>query len=111
MNFLRIFHVGSKKLLAKQRSVPGTVTLVRRSALYVIKKPIRLYMNETNTLFSHFLTFRYTVDTISYTGKLFIPPQYQCPEKGETIEVFYDPDKPENYACYPFPKNVNRIGW
>ena len=111
MKFLQIFHIGTKKILAQNHSVPGKVTMVRRSYLYVIKKPVRLYPNEKNTLYSHFITFQYTVDSISYTGKLFVPPQHRCPQKGDPIEVFYDPKKPDRYACYSFGPNLNMIGW
>ena len=111
MKILRIFHIGANKILAKNRSVPGRVTMVRNSSLYVIKKPVRLYPNEKNTAYSHFITFQYMVDSTSYKGKLFIPPQHRCPQKGDTIEVFYDPEKPERYACYSFGPNLNTIGW
>ena len=111
MNLFCIFHIGADRILAKGCSVPGKITMVRNSALYVVKKPIRLYPNEKNTMYSHFITFQYTVDSISYKGKLFIPPQHRCPQKGDSIEVFYDPEKPERYACYSFGPNLNMIGW
>lgn len=111
MKFFRIFSIGTDKILSKNCSVPGAVTMVQNSALYVVKKPVRLYPNEKNTMYSHFITFQYTVDTVTYKGKLFIPPQFRCPQKGETIEVFYDPEKPEQYACYAFGPNMNMIGW
>lgn len=111
MKLLRIFHIGAKKILAKGCSVPGTVTGVQKSYLYVVKKPVRLYVHEGNTLFSHYITFTYTVDAISYQGKLFISLRYRCPQKGETIDVYYDPEKPENYACYAFGPASTPIGW
>ena len=111
MKFLRVFHIGEKKILAKNHSVPGTVTMVQKSYLYVVKKPVRLYITEENTMYSHFITFRYTVDNVSYQGKLFIPPQFRCPQKGEQIDVYYDPEKPENYACYAFGPATKPIGW
>lgn len=102
MRLFRIFHIGSKQILSKGHSTAGIVTEVRRSALHTIKKPVRLYLNESNTVFSHFIKFEYTVNGIQYDGKLFIDLRYRCPQKSEMIEVFYDPDKPQNYACYPF---------
>lgn len=111
MNLLRIFSIGADRILAKDCSVPGTVTMVRNSRLYVIKKPVRLYPNETNTLYSHYITFTYTVDSIPYKGKLFVRLNYRCPQKGEQIDVYYDPDKPENYACYAFGPASRPIGW
>lgn len=111
MNFFRIFGFGEKKIFAKNHSVSGTITLVQRSYIYVIKKPVRLYLNNSNTLYSHFITFHYAVNSVQYTGKRFISPHFRCPQKGSKIEVFYDPDKPENYACYAFGPAAKPIGW
>lgn len=111
MKLLRLFGIGADNILAKDHSTTGTVTMVRNSYLYVIKKPVRLYPNESNTRCSHIITFTYTVDAITYTGKLFLTPQVRCPQKNEKIEVFYDPEKPENYACYHFGPATNPIGW
>lgn len=111
MKFLRIFSVGADRILAKQYCVKGRVTMVQKSYLYVVKKPVRLYVNDRNTLCSHFITFTYTVDSISYKGKLFISPYYRCPQKGEQIDVYFDPEKPYKYACYAFGPAVRPIGW
>ena len=110
MNPLRIFSIGSGRILAKNRHVAGRVTMVQRSYLYVVKKPVRLYVSEENTLFSHFITFTYTVEGVDYHGKLFVSLRYRCPQKGEWIDVYYDPEKPENYACHAFGPGA-RIGW
>lgn len=111
MKLFRMFHIGANKILAKKHCVAGTVTSVRNSALYMVKKPVRLYLHEGNTLFSHWITFTYTVNNIPYTGKLFISLNHRCPQKGETIDVYYDPEKPENYACCAFGPAVRPIGW
>ncbi len=111
MKFFRIFSIGSGKILARGHSVSGIVTGVSRSYLYVVKKPVRLYVNDQNTMTSHYIFFTYTVNGISYKGKLWVSLQYRCPQKGEQIEVFYDPEKPENYACYAFGPNTRLIGW
>ena len=89
----------------------ATVTSVQLSRLYVVKKPVRIGITEQNTLFSHYINFTYTVDSIPYEGKLFVSLNYRCPQKGETIDVYYDPEKPENYACYAFGPAVRPIGW
>lgn len=109
--FLRMFSIGSGRILAKGHSVPGLITGVGRSYLYVVKKPVRLYVNDQNTMTSHWIFFTYSVNGISYKGKLWISLRYRCPQKGEQIEVFYDPEKPENYACYAFGPNTGLIGW
>ena len=111
MKLFRIFSIGSKGILAKGHKVSGTVTGVSRSYIYVVKKPVRIGITEKNTLYSHYITFTYTVDNIPYKGKLFISLNYRCPQKGETIHVYYDPEKPENYACYSFGPASRPIGW
>lgn len=111
MKLFRIFSIGSKQILAKGHSVSGIVTGVSRSYLYVVKKPIRLVPNDQNTMTSHYIFFTYTVNGISYKGKLWVSLRFRCPRKGEQIQVFYDPEQPENYACYAFGPNPNPIGW
>ena len=111
MKLFSMFGIGADKILAMDCHVKGTVTMVQNSYLYVVKKPVRLYVNERNTKCSHIITFTYTVDSIPYTGKLFITPYYRVPQKGEQIEIFYNPEKPENYACYAFGPNPNPLGW
>ena len=106
MNLLRVFSIGSNAILSKGHSVQGTVTCVQQSGLHTIKKPVRLYLNEHNTVFSHFISFEYSVAGQPYQGKLFVDLRYRCPQKGEKIEVFYDPGKPQNYACYAFGPGV-----
>lgn len=111
MNALRYFGIGANRILAKDCHVSGTVTHVGRSYLYVVKKPVRLYVHEGNTRFSHFIHFTYAVNGIAYKGRLWVNLRYRCPQKGETIEVYYDPEKPENYAFYSFGPAPNPIGW
>ena len=72
MNLFRYFGIGAKKILAMDCHVPGTVTHVGRSYLYVVKKPVRLYVHEGNTMFSHFIHFTYTVNGIQYKGRLWV---------------------------------------
>lgn len=111
MKLLRIFGIGAEKILSKNCSVSTIVTRVDKSYLYVIKKPVRLGITEENTQYAHFIHFTYTVNGLEYHGKLFIDPHYRCPGKGEPIDVFYDPEKPENYACYAFGPNTVLNGW
>lgn len=111
MKLLRIFSIGADRILTKNCCVNGHVTEVKKSYLYVVKKPVRLYINDSNTLYSHFITFTYTVGSTPYTGTLFVSLNYRCPQKDEQIEVYYDPKKPENYACYAFGPASRPIGW
>jgi len=111
MKLFRIFGIGADKILAQNHSTKATVTLVQKSYLYVIKKPVRLYVNDSNTLYSHIITFRYVAGGTVYNGKLFVSPYYRFPQKGEQFDIFYDPQKPEDYACYAFPPATRPIGW
>lgn len=111
MKLLRIFSIGSRRIMDKNCHTTAIVTAVGNSCLHVVKKPVRLYPNERNTLYSHYIFFTYTVDNVSYKGKLYVDLVYRCPQKGETIEVYYDPEKPENYAFYSFGPASNPIGW
>lgn len=107
MNILRTFSIGSQKILAKGVSVPSTVTKVYLCWwLKINTKPVRRFSGD-GAVYPHIITFRYTVDGTEYTGKLYIPVRYHVPPKGTTIEVFYDPEKPQDYACYAFgPANT-----
>ena len=111
MKLLRIFSIGADKILAKNCHTRGIITAVGNSYIHVIKKPVRLYPNDRNTMYSHYIFFTYTVDGNAYHGKLYVDLAYRCPQKGETVEVYYDPEKPKNYAFYSFGPNVNLIGW
>ena len=110
MNLLQIFSIGAKKILEKNCCVKGKVSVVQDSYLHVIKKPVRLALTPQNTILSHYITFTYCVNGIPYTGKLYVDLRYRCPQKGEEIDVYYDPQKPEHYACYAFGMGVNPIG-
>lgn len=111
MKIFHIFGIGARSVLAKSCSTKGRVTGVKNSSLHVIKKPVRLYVSENNTIFSHYITFDYTVDNIVYTGKLYVDLRYRCPQKDEIIDVYYDPKNPRHYACYSFGPGVSPIGW
>ena len=111
MNILRVFGLCDQDILNKNCSVKGTVIWVQTSYIHVVKKPVRIGINPSNTMFSHFITFTYTVHGVTYKGKRYVDLYYRCPEKGEEIEVYYDPEKPENYACYAFGPNTQLNGW
>ena len=111
MNILRIFGLWDRDILVKNCSVTGTVTKVRTSFIHVVKKPVRISINPSNTIFSHFITFTYIVDGVPYQGKRYVDLAYRCPQKGEQIDVYYDPEKPYKYACYAFGPAADPIGW
>ena len=110
MKMLQMFGIGTKKILQIGRCTKGTVTMVQNSYLYVVKKPVRIGINANNTAISHFVHFTYTVDGVAYTGKIFVTPYDRCPAKGEQIDVYYDPEMPEKYACRSFGRKMNLFG-
>ena len=107
MNILRIFGLWNYKILAKDCCAKGIVTKVRTSFIHIVKKPVRLYSSDRNTMYSHFITFTYHVNNIPYEGTLYVDLAYRCPQKDETLQVYDDPDKPQNYALYSFGPNPN----
>lgn len=111
MRLFRIFSIGANRILSKNCCVKGSVIMVEDSYIHVIKKPVRLTVTPENTILSHYITFNYQVAETVYTGKLYVDLRYRCPQKGEQIDVYYDPEKPERYACYAFGPGVKPIGW
>lgn len=102
MNIFRLFGIGSDSILSKGHSVPGKVSNVSHCWwLKVNTKPVRRFSGD-GAVYPHIITFNYQVNGIAYYGKLYIPIRYRVPQKDETIEVFYDPVKPQRYACYAF---------
>lgn len=108
MNILRLFGISSEKILAKGCCIKGQVTQVSRCWwLTVNTKPVRRFSGD-GAVHPSIITFAYQADSISYTGKLYIPIGCRVPQVGETIDVYYDPEKPKNYACYTFGPAINQ---
>ena len=106
MKLLRIFSVGADAILKKGHSVRTTVTKVHRCWwLRINTKPIRRYSGD-GAVYPHIIYFTYQVNGTDYDGALWIPVRYRVPAAGEAIEIYYDPEKPEKYACYAFGLNT-----
>ena len=105
MSILSIYGIGSDRVLAKNHCTKGTVTKVSRSWVKVNKKPARLTAGD-GAVFSHYITFTYTVENFPYQGTLYVDMGFRCPQKGEIIDIYYDPQKPRRYACYAFGPSV-----
>lgn len=106
MNFLKLFGIGSDAILEKHCCVKGKVTKVSRCWwLTVNTKPERRFSGD-GAVYPSIITFEYQVDSIPYTGKRYIPIRYRVPLTGESIDVYYDPEKPEKYACYAFGPGI-----
>ena len=108
MKLLRMFSIGADSILSKGHSVQTTVSNVYRCWwLRINTKPVRRFSGD-GAIYPHIISFTYEVDGTTYEGKLWIPVRYRVPAKGETIAVYYDPEKPGNYACYAFGLNTTR---
>lgn len=106
MNLFRLFGIGSDAILGKGHSVTGQVTQVSRCWwLTVNTKPVRRFSGD-GAVYPYIITFDYQVDGTAYRGKRYIPIRYRVPQKGESIEVFYDPKDPKKYACYAFGPGI-----
>lgn len=102
MNLLRLFGFCKGPIIAKNCFAKGTVTKIYRCRWLTINtKPVRRFSGD-GAVYPHIITFDYQVNGIAYQGKLYIPVRYRVPAMSEMIDVYYDPDKPENYACYAF---------
>ena len=108
MKLLRMFSIGADAILSKGRSVQTTVSNVYRCWwLRINTKPVRRFSGD-GAIYPHIISFTYEADGTTYEGKLWIPVRCRVPAKGETIAVYYDPEKPGNYACYAFGLNTTR---
>ena len=106
MNILRLFGIGSDKILAMGCCVKGKVTKSSRCWwLTVNTKPVRRFSGD-GALHPSIITFEYQAGTISCTGKLYIPIRHRVPQVGESIDVYYGPEKPQKYACHFFVPGI-----
>ena len=109
---LRLFGFRENKIISMGYSVRGKVTNIHECWWLTVKtKAVRICNTRENTLHPHIITFTYTVDQISYTGKRYIPLRYRVPGVGEEFDVYYDPEKPKQYAMYAFGPGITQIGW
>ena len=101
MNLLLFFGIGGKKIIKKGASCPGTVTKV--SPCYWLKvntKPIRAHAWD-GAVFPNMVSFEYTVNGCTYTGKRYFSWTLKPPCKGSRLTVYYDEKDPARYAVEP----------
>jgi len=111
MNLFRIFGFNEDKILQADHHTEGVVTDVKRCWWRRFKtNHARLYASDNNTAYAHIITFRYYVGDALYMGKRYIDIYYRTPDIGESFPVYYDPKKPEDYACYSFGPGPVLIG-
>lgn len=75
----------------------GTVIAVKR--LWWIKintKPVRRHALD-GAVFPHIVTVRYTVNGFEYIKKKFLKARYSPPKPGETVNIYYNSEKPSKY--------------
>ena len=72
----------------------GTVIAVKRLWwIKVNKKPIRAHALD-GAVFPHTVTVKYTVNGFEYIKKKFLRARFTPPKPGETINVYYNAEKP-----------------
>ena len=95
---MSLFGWGEQKVLEAGSRTAGTVTKVHTCwYVKVNTKPARVHAMD-GAAFPHVITFRYAVDGAEYTGRRFLWANVQCPQNGENISVYYDPEKPRRWA-------------
>jgi len=98
MNILQLLGFGSKKLISQGTAIRGNVVGVQKCWWIKINtKPIRSHALD-GALFPHIITYEYDVSGNKYCGKQMISAYARCPQKYESIQVFYDPARPEKSA-------------
>lgn len=74
-----------------------TGTVISSKRLWWIKvntKPIRLHSTD-GARFPHSITVSYTVNSVSYSVRKYVPWSKACPQVGQQISVLYQPAKPQ----------------
>lgn len=108
MGIANYIGLGRSRLLAKGRMTHGVVASTR--SLWWCKvntKPVRLHLAD-GARFPHSVAFRYTVDGREHTARTVLGWYARCPGVGETVRVFYDPDRPSR--CTLQPEDFLRLG-
>lgn len=94
MKLLRTLGLGSRKLIHRNHTVPGTVTEVKTCHwLKVNQRSLRATPLD-GAAFPHILHFTYQVDGTIYRGSRFVNWNLPCPGKGAAVTVYYDPSAP-----------------
>ena len=94
---LRIFGIGMTKALTGAQT-EGVVTRVDTCWwLKVNTKAVRVHMGD-GAQFPHIIHFTYTVEGQTYQGKRYVNWNKRCPQKDEKLMVWYEKEKPANYA-------------
>ena len=93
MKLFRMFGIGTTAAIAGSKT-EGIVCKV--STCYWLKvntKAVRASASD-GAVYPHIIHFTYTADHKEYSGKRYV----HCPYEGEKITVYYEAEKPDNYA-------------
>ena len=94
---LKMLGVGATNAIAGEQT-EGVVEAVKTCWWIKINtKPVRRHMMD-GAVFPHMIHFAYTVESQTYRGKRYVRYYKRCPEKGEKLTVYYEREKPANYA-------------
>ena len=97
---LRMFGIGVTNAIADEQT-EGTVTDVRTCYWFKVNtKPVRTHAGD-GAVYPHIIHFAYRVGGQAYTGKRFVQWNKRCPVKGERLTVYYEKEKPSNFAVLP----------
>ena len=91
----------SEKIISENKKTTGTITSVKTCWWIKINtKPFRRHALD-GAKFPHIIYFTYTVNGSAYQGSSCVEWYLRCPNKGETVTVFYDKSDPAQYAVSP----------
>ena len=106
MSLQTTFHLGNgkraaEKIVSENKKTTGTITAVKTCWWIKINtKAARLHALD-GAKFPHIIYFTYTVNGAAYQGSSCVDWHLRCPNKGETVTVFYGKNDPAQYAVSP----------
>ena len=88
----------NQKLALENNKATGTIMAVKTCWWIKINtKSVRMHALD-GAKFPHIIYFTYNVNDIAYQGISCVSYYLRCPNKGETITIFYDKNEPAQYA-------------
>ena len=87
-----------QKLVLENNKATGTITVVKTCWWIKINtKNVRMHALD-GAKFPHIIYFTYNVNDMEYQGSSCVSYYLRCPNKEETITIFYDKNEPAQYA-------------
>lgn len=97
MKLFRMFGIGTTAAFIGSKT-EGMIDKVSTCYWFKVNtKPIRFGASD-GAVYPHIIHFTYTVDHEVYHGKRYVQWNKRCPYEGEKITVYYEAEKPDNYA-------------